>query len=226
MVAFHSFDSLGRVERFKDLLGDAGVSGEEADHGWMAGMLAQVADVLDPSGEDVLTERLLAAAHLAGVNEGTPSARVTARFALKEGAVLAMRELLRAASLSPEGWQLIRLEVCRLERSRGGEVLRWEIDGAKLAEVSRVWHELGERVMFRRLVRAFCRWVTYREGNVEVVIRRAPADAGARWVRELRGALELECGAGGLRVAPLIAWEGEGFGAGAKAARSGSRRGA
>jgi len=222
MVAFAEQDSLRRAARLEALLEDAGMSGGASDHVWMAERLAEVSAVLDPGGEDLLTERLLAAAHLRGLNEGEAAARVMARFDLQERSVEAMRELLRAASLSPEGWRFIRAEVCRLERPAGREVLRWEIDGAKLLEVSRVWHELGERVMFRRLVRAFCRWVAYREGNVEVVIRRAPAEAGPRWVNELRGALELECGVGGLRVAPLIAWEGEGF----RAARSGSRRGA
>lgn len=222
MVAFPLQDASQRVGRFLELLGDAGVSGEVSDHEWMAVFLAEVAGVLDPGGEDVVTERLLAAAHLAGLNEGMAARNLIEAFGLPENHVLAMRELLRTASLSPEGWQMIRMEVCGLKRARGQNQLRWEIDGEKLLAVSRVWHELGERVMFRRLVGAFCRWVAYWEGNVEVVIRRAPADAGRRWVDELRGALELECGARGLRVAPLITLDGEGL----TRVRSGSRRGA
>ena len=222
MVAFTQPDAMQREARFGALLEDAGVCGEKADHRWMAGALAQVADVLDPDGGDVLTERLLAAAHLAGLNEPEAAKRVIAKYTLPEATVEAMRELLRAASLSPEGWRMIRLEVCRLSRARGVGKLRWEIDGEKLLAVSQVWHELGERMMFRRLVQAFFRWVAWRGGDVEVVIRRAPADAGPRWVSELRGALELECGPDRLRMTPLIAWEGGKI----KAVRSGSRRGA
>jgi hypothetical protein len=222
MVAFPEEDLMCRAERLAALLGEAGVTGEAPDHLWMAEGLAEVAGMLDPGGADVWTERLLAAAHLRGLNEGEAAARVMAWFDLPEGRVEAVRELLRAAPLSPEGWAYLRSDICRLERPRGREVRRWEIDGAKLLAVSRVWHELGERVMFRRLVSAFCRWVRYREGNVEVVIRRVPAEAGARWVEELRGALALECGADGLRVEPMIVWEGERV----RAARSECRRGA
>lgn len=222
MVAFPVADSGSRSQRFAEMISGADVSGEASDHAWMAGALAGVADVLDPGGEDRMLEPLLAAAHLAGLNEPRAARRLRTAFGLSEASVTAMRELLRAASLSPEGWQLLRMEVCRFERARGGARLRWEIDGQKLAEVSRIWHELGERVMFRRLVRAFCRWIAYREGNVEVVIRRAPAEAGPRWVGELRGALAQECGEGRLRVEPLIAWEG----AEVKTVRSECRRGA
>jgi hypothetical protein len=222
VVAFPEQDSFRREARFAELLRDAGVCGEASDHRWMARTLTAVADALDASGEDLTTERLLAAAHLAGLNEPEAAEQICAAFDLPDSEMTAMRELLRSASLSPEGWRMIRLGVCRFDRDRGGKGLRWEIDGVKLLEVTRVWHELGERMMFRRLVRAFCRWVAFRNGNVEVVIRRAPQEAGPRWIEELRGALTLECGVDRLRVQPLITWDGPGV----KAARSGSRRAA
>lgn len=221
MVAFPERDRSQRSSRLASLLLGAGMSGETADQLWMAERLTEVADVLDPGGEDLLTELLLAAAHLQGLHETDAAAEIMVRHSLPCGSVEAMRELLRTASLTPDVWQYIRQEICRLKRPRDGQILRWEIDGEKLLEVSRVWHELGERVMFRRLVRAFFRWVAYRQGNVEVVIRRAPSEAGPRWVRELREALECECGTGALRISPLIAWEAERI----RAARSESRQG-
>lgn len=221
MVGFLEEDAGQRTERFFGLLRESGAGGEETDLRWMARLLSDAASVLDPAGEDVEAERLLAAAHLAGVNEGEAAGRLLKQYGLAAGTVRGLRELLRAEALSPEGWQLLRLGVCRVVRRGGQGMPRLEIEGRMLGEVSAVWHELGDRLVFRRLVGAFRGWLSFWEGDVEVVIRRAPGGKGPEWARELRAVLAQSLP--GCRVMPMVAWDAA---EGVTGVRSECRRGA
>jgi len=173
-----------RLDRLARAVESAQLPGESGDHQEVAAWMKQLADHLDPDGDDVLLEQLIQHAHLqalGAVVTETPDERVAD-----------LRELIGCGACSPELWLMIRNRILRYRGTPLGRSPRWEVDGRLLAPLVQGLYEMGERQLWSRLAEILKPLVRGRDGDVEIRIRDADPETSRRWSRGLRQQLKEE----------------------------------